>query len=176
MENKFLVLIYTKISVPTQIILIFGFSKSICIISSCPIGISAGNSNQTCFRFRSSVSDTTIIRGTNLKFLKMLICNSCQGPSRSNHQSQWGLLADMSSSQGISLFLLLFSCHLQSGISFRNEAHDVFDKFIKDVLKAQKTDQCDLNYVADHARSKISQSLADLSLGRRYHNMVEMHL
>ena len=76
----------------------------------------------------------------------------------------------MSSRQGILLFLLLFSRNLPNSKGFRLEAHDLFDKFIKDVMEAQKTDQCDLNYVTDNERSEISKSLADLSLGRRYRN------
>ena len=44
--------------VPTQIILIFMLSGSISTEISCPIGISAGNSNQTRFRFWSGVPPT----------------------------------------------------------------------------------------------------------------------
>ena len=62
LENKFLVQIYTEIRVPLQIILIYTFSGSIFIKISWPIGISAGNSNQTCFRFQS-----VVVRGLPLR-------------------------------------------------------------------------------------------------------------
>ena len=54
-ENKFYKQIFTEIRVPLQIILICMFSGSIFIKISCHIGISAGNSNQTRFRFQSGV-------------------------------------------------------------------------------------------------------------------------
>ena len=41
-------------------ILILAFSKSICIMNSWPNGISAGNSNQTRFRFWSGVNQPLI--------------------------------------------------------------------------------------------------------------------
>ena len=76
-------------------------------------------------------------------------------------------------SLGNRLLLLLCSFwNVPKSISFRIEAHrnhNLFHKFVKDVMKAQKTDQCDLNYVTDNLKeSEISKLLANFSLDQRY--------
>ena len=61
-------------------------------------------------------------------------------------------------------------------MGFRIEAPSLFEKYVKDVMKAQKTDQCDLIYVTENAESKISKLLADLSLDQRYLRMDQLHV
>ena len=63
------------------------------------------------------------------------------------------------------LLLLLYSWNIHESMGFRNE--NLFDKFVEDVMKAQKTDHCDLNYVTENVESEISKLLADLSLHQR---------
>ena len=81
-------------------------------------------------------------------------------------------------SLGICLLLLL--CSVPKSISFQIEAqgnHNLFHKFIKDVMKAQKTDQCDLNYVTDNIKeSEISKLLANFSLDQRYLQIDKLNL
>ena len=86
----------------------------------------------------------------------------------------------MSPSLGIRLLLLLCSSsNVPKSIGFRIETHrnhNLFHKFVKDVMKAQKTDQCDFNYVTDNIReSEISKLLASFSLDQRYLQMDELY-
>ena len=81
---------------------------------------------------------------------------------------------------GISLPLLLCtSWNVSKSNGFRIEAHrnhNLFHKFVKDVMKAQKTDQCDLNYVTDNIKeSEISKLLANFSLDQRYIQMDKLY-
>ena len=79
----------------------------------------------------------------------------------------------MSPPLGIRLLLLLYyTWNVPKCIGLRIEAdrnQNIFHKFVKDVMKAQKTDRCDLNYITDNVKeSEISKLLANLSLDQRY--------
>ena len=87
----------------------------------------------------------------------------------------------MSPSLGIRLLLLLCSSsNVPKSIGFRiktHRNHNLFHKFVKDVMKAQKTDQCDLNYVTDNIKeSEISKLLANFSLDQRYLQIDKLNL
>ena len=86
----------------------------------------------------------------------------------------------MSPPLGIRLLLLLYyTWNVPKCIGLRIEAdrnQNIFHKFVKDVMKAQKTDQCDLNYVTDNIKkSEISKLLANFSLDKRYLQMDKLY-